>query len=118
MVNLLAAKSIVVPLQRITLSSLELIEAVLLAQRITMLKQQISQIITRAYLWTDSLTALCATCNMEYVYNKPNNADSKFDDIVDCNYAKCKDNAPEELSRSCCPAELKEWWPWWLGLYS
>ncbi|GBM65148.1 hypothetical protein AVEN_79812-1, partial [Araneus ventricosus] len=118
-IKLIASKSRVSPIKRLTISKLEPCSAVLLAKLVTRVISALKLDITNTFLWSDSMIVLCwlqkEPCYLKtFVANRISEI-QKVPNVDQWRHVSSHDNPAELISRGVCPDRLSESSLCWSG---
>ncbi|GBN75297.1 hypothetical protein AVEN_219110-1 [Araneus ventricosus] len=118
-IKLIASKSRVSPIKRLTIPKLELCSAVLLAKLVTRVISALKLDITNTFLWSDSVIVLCwlqkELCYLKtFVANRVSEI-QKLTNVDQWRHVSSQDNPADLISRSVDPDRLSESSLWWSG---
>ncbi|GBM85144.1 hypothetical protein AVEN_85619-1, partial [Araneus ventricosus] len=118
-IKLIASKSRVSPIKRLTIPKLELCSAVLLAKLVTRVISALKLDITNTFLWSDSMIVLCwlqkEPCYLKtFVANRVSEI-QKLTNVDQWRHVSSHDNPADLISRGVDPDRLSESSLWWSG---
>ncbi|GBO46709.1 hypothetical protein AVEN_268596-1 [Araneus ventricosus] len=115
----IASKSRVSPIKRLTIPKLELCSAVLLAKLVTRVISTLKLDITNTFLWSDSMIVLCwlqkEPCYLKtFVANRVSEM-QKITNVDQWGHVSSHDKPADLISRGVDPDRLSESSLWWSG---
>ncbi|GBN40280.1 hypothetical protein AVEN_182684-1 [Araneus ventricosus] len=118
-IKLIASKSIVSRIKRLTIPKLELCSAVLLAKLVTRVISALKLDITKTFLWSDSMIVLCwlqkEPCYLKTFVAIRVSEIQKLTNVYQWRHVSSHNNPADLISRGVDPDRLSESSLWWSG---